>query len=322
MKMTKHVIPLTLISCLASCLMGQDEARSELETRVFPISHTVFSQVWKLEADEPFTGGRGMNPKEALKRHGISFPTGSTALYNPDSSQIVVRNTAGELEKIETLFDQIRILHAPRQLHIITEYIEVEAALYHNWMFENRITGDGTSLRKQTQKWLEDKKANLIETISVTARSGQRAKVDSVSEVIYPTEPGTPDIPNEVQLEGDDTQAPVVRSIPSAFETRHAGSTLEVDPVLGSDNTTIDLNLAPEIVRENGFTDWPPGEPDPMLSVSLPKFYTMKIITQVTTAHGRYAFLGTANPAESTLPKGKKSIVLLFVRSDVATILP
>ncbi len=207
-----------------------------------------------------------------------------------------------------------------RQIYIIVEFIEVEGSLYHDWMFENRITGDGSRLRKAAQEWLKSKEASLIETSIVTARSGQRAKTESVRQRIYPTEPGVPEVPNEIDLEGSRTEAPTAPHVPSAFETRNVGTTLEVDPVLGIDDFTIDLNLAPEIVRENGMLDWPPDNEMPFFTVSLPRFYTMKTTTQVTVQHGRSALLGTCRPLEAAERKRKKPIVLIFARADVGII--
>lgn len=161
------------------------------------------------------------------------------------------------------------------------------------------------------------RKGTLIDIVGTTARSGQRAKTESISETIYPTEPGVPEIPNEVVLEGADSKAPIARGVPSAFETRNVGITLEVDPVLGSDNWILDLNMAPEIVELTGYDHWPPENELPMFTVSMPRFYSMKITTQVTMVRGRYTFVGTTRPHKPAVEGRKKPIVLNFVRADV-----
>ncbi len=205
-----------------------------------------------------------------------------------------------------------------KQVNIIVEYIEVEGSLYHDWMFSNRLNGDGTALRKQAQEWVRSDVATIIETVLVPARSGQRAKAESIREKLYPTEPGVPEIPSSVDLDGESGSKLLVRNVPSAFETRNVGTTVEVDPVLGADDITIDLNLSPEIVRQNGVLDWPPENPLPDFTVSLPRFYAMKTTTQVTLRHSRYAFLGSHRPLRPAVKDRKKPIVLLFVRADVA----
>ena len=155
--------------------------------------------------------------------------------------------------------------------------------------------------------------------ILVAARSGQRAKVESVDEYVYPTEYNPPKIPNDVTLK-DGAEAPIAATSPTAFETRNLGTTLEVDPVLGADNHTVDLSLAPENVKLKGVEQWHKKTTDPRFLTHFPTFYTMKISTQVTSQDGRYAFLGTTRPLKATNPKRKDPLVLQFVRSDVAAL--
>jgi general secretion pathway protein D len=45
-------------------------------------------------------------------------------------------------------------------------------------------------------------------------------------------------------------------STPSNFETRNTGVTLEVEPVVGPDGVTIDLNLVPQVVEFEGFINY------------------------------------------------------------------
>jgi len=98
-------------------------------------------------------------------------------------------------------------------------------------------------------------------------KSGQRAKVEIVREFIYPTEFDPPEIPEQVEgsvsinldtleIESNSTIAPITPATPTAFETRNLGVTLEVEPVIGEDNRTIDLNLVPEFVEFLGFIDY------------------------------------------------------------------
>src|SRR5438552_7007047 len=43
---------------------------------------------------------------------------------------------------------------------------------------------------------------------------------------------------------------------PQTFETRNTGVTLEVEPVVGPDGQTIDLNLVPQVVEFEGFINY------------------------------------------------------------------
>ena len=196
--------------------------------------------------------------------------------------------------------------HGEFQIHIFHEWIEVDHSFFSNWLFENPLTTDGNPLRNQAQKWIKENKATVIESVLVSGRSGQRAKVESVDEYIYPTEYDPPEIPNEVTLQNG-AKAPVTAATPTAFETRNLGHTLEVDPVLGADDYTVDINLAPEIVELEGIEKWHHQQEDIRFQVQMPTMYTQKITTIVTCQDGRYAFLGTTRPLKPADPKITKN---------------
>src|SRR5881296_1195188 len=48
----------------------------------------------------------------------------------------------------------------------------------------------------------------------------------------------------------------VTPTTPQDWETRNTGVTLEVEPVVGGDATTIDLNLVPQVVEFEGFINY------------------------------------------------------------------
>jgi hypothetical protein len=101
------------------------------------------------------------------------------------------------------------------------------------------------------------------------------------------------------------------------IKCKKCGSTLEVDPVLGADGITIDLNLAPEIVQQKETINWSPHLNIPPDSFPMPVFHKLKFTTQVTILHRRYSFLGAAPSLKDADPDRKRPIVLVFVRGDI-----
>jgi len=192
----------------------------------------------------------------------------------------------------------------------------VEHLDFSDWLLDNKMSGDGTELRKVVQEWVRDKEGTILETSMISARSGQRAKTESGDEYIYPTEISPPNLPSTLTL-SDRAEMPIVGPHPSAFETRNLGVTLEVDPVLGADNTTIDLSLAPEIVKLSGHTEWFSEETQDELKIRMPIFHRMKVSTQVTLLDGRYVLAGSCRPMPEEKSKRDDAIVLLFIRADV-----
>jgi len=162
----------------------------------------------------------------------------------------------------------------------------------------------------------QKKGLDILSAPSVLARSGQRAQIEVIREFIYPTEYDPPEIPTSVGTGGgigggglgqaSTSSFPVTPATPAAFETRNTGVTLEVDPVLGPDDLTIDLNLSPEVVEFEGFINY--GSPINSAAIDqfgnattveltenrieMPVFSTRKVTTQVTIWDGQTVAIG------------------------------
>jgi general secretion pathway protein D len=93
----------------------------------------------------------------------------------------------------------------------------------------------------------QKKGIDLLSAPSVTTKSGQRAIMEVIREFRYPrtyTQPQVPQIASGNNNGGNNSVPVVVTpTTPQDWETRNTGVTLEVEPVVGGDGTTIDLNL-------------------------------------------------------------------------------
>ncbi len=263
--------------------------------------------------------GKSVTPDEKLASMGIiTGKDGVSAVFNESIGTLVLRGTKKHHEILTAALENFTS-NSEKQLHVIVEFIEVEHLDFSDWLLDNRMTGDATELRKEVQEWLHDKRGAILETSVITARSGQRAKTESGDEYIYPTEISPPSMPSTLTL-GEKAQLPDSGPYPSAFETRNLGITLEVDPVIGADETTIDLNLSPEIINANGHTDWFSEDTPEAMKVSMPIFHRMKITTQVTLLDGRYVLAGSCRPMPDEKSKRDDPMVLLFIRADIGNI--
>jgi general secretion pathway protein D len=173
----------------------------------------------------------------------------------------------------------------------------------------------------------QKKGVDLLSAPRVMTKSGQRAVIEIVREFRYPTQFQPPQIPQTVGAVrtessgivgdlipiGSTSTVPVTPTTPTAFETRNTGVTLEVEPVVGPDGVTIDLNLVPQVVEFEGFINY--GSPilspsstflDTVASVirttpqnvitpnviNQPIFSTRKITTSVSVWDGQTVVLG------------------------------
>jgi general secretion pathway protein D len=350
------------------------------------------------------TGGHQLvtreGAKEFLESQGVPFPPGASANFLPQSSRLIVRNTADNLELVDALVEQANVA-GPKQVEIESKFIEITQnnlkELGFDWLLgqfnipgSHRVfSGGGTSgtspatnpadfpfvdptgvpvgrfpltagnrsgnlaisanaidallfpsmgatsiapgifglsgvftdpqfqvvVRALNQK----KGVDILSAPRVTTKSGQRAVIEIVREFRYPTQFQPPQIPQTFR--GGDTFSqnpltgassgstgafPVTPTTPTAFETRNTGVTLEVEPVVGPDDFTIDLNLVPQVVEFEGFINY--GSPIQTVSTNLlgvaqttvltpnvinqPIFSTRKVTTSVSVWDGQTVVLG------------------------------
>ena len=173
----------------------------------------------------------------------------------------------------------------------------------------------------------QQKGVDLLSAPRVTTKSGQKATIEIIREFIYPTQFQPPQIPQNFR--GGDTVGtglvnalgqlvsgggggnsnsafPVTPTTPTNFEKRNTGVTLEVEPVIGPDNYTIDLNLQPQVVDFDGFVNY--GSPIQTTAtnalgitstvvitpnvINQPIFDTRKVSTSVSVFDGSTVVLG------------------------------
>ncbi len=163
--------------------------------------------------------------------------------------------------------------------------------------------------------------ATLEELQMIRTRSGQRAKVEAITEKIYPTEYEPPRghvKPDEASDPDKPEEAPgnaLPYPCPTAFETRNTGTTLEIEPVMSADAAIIDLTVAPEIVK---FLGDDPMTPD--RSQKQPKFQTQKLSVSLTLKPGQPALLGTQSPPHLSGVEGantEKTVWLSFLTAEI-----
>jgi general secretion pathway protein D len=168
----------------------------------------------------------------------------------------------------------------------------------------------------------QKKGVDLLSAPKITTKSGHRAVIEIVREFRYPgdfSEPKVPDISGRGTSNSTSTTIalPVVGpSTPKDWQTRNTGVTLEVEPVVGPDNFTIDLNLIPQVVEFEGFINYgspiktvnpallgflglPTALPGTTQAITLtdnvinqPIFSTRQVTTSVTIWDGQTVVLG------------------------------
>ncbi|HEY8900432.1 MAG TPA: Amuc_1098 family type IV pilus outer membrane protein [Chthoniobacterales bacterium] len=129
----------------------------------------------------------------------------------------------------------------------------------------------------------QQKGIDLMSAPRVTAKSGQRAVINLVREFKYPTQFDPPQIPQTVGT----GFTPVTPTTPSAFDTRNLGVELEVEPTVGPDGYTIELNLSPRVTEFDGFINY--GSP----IYTSAQTVTQGVVSSASTALGQFVGFGS-----------------------------
>lgn len=163
----------------------------------------------------------------------------------------------------------------------------------------------------------------LLAAPRVLTKSGQRAVIEIIREFRYAT-----------QFQPDATKPDGL--LPTAFETRNVGITLEVEPTVAPDGFSVDLELIPQVVELTGFVRARDGQPIPIpvdptkkgvdriLNTALPKdvvvqpiFSTRKITTSVTLFSGNTIVLGGLKQAEATNADEDPQVLFILITARI-----
>jgi len=98
----------------------------------------------------------------------------------------------------------------------------------------------------------QKKGIDLLSAPRVTTKSGQKAIIEVVREFIYPDTFTPPQIPTST----GSGFSPVTPTTPASFTHRNTGVTLDVQPTVGPDGSTIELDIEPQVVEFEGFINY------------------------------------------------------------------
>ena len=218
---------------------------------------------------------------------------------------------------------------APLQVQVTVEFIEVPQADATRLLYNEKLGKDGTKLRAALQTMVDSQKASVFETMMLAARSGQKATMESIREVIYPTEYQEPELPTNVPPTKEEQEAKAKAKtprssppLPTAFETRNTGNTMEIEPTIGEDGAIIDLRFVPEIVFDTGVRKWNvhKDELGNESAVEMPYFYSLRTNTSLTLADGMPQLLSVLTPkgADGTPDRSRK--LFAIVTTDIVKV--
>ena len=172
-----------------------------------------------------------------------------------------------------------------------------------------------SNAQQEVLKMVQNGQAELVDWPIVTTRSGNRAVSQNNQEIRYPidfeqpqvivnaatpdmaftpspTAPSEPEKPKAAARTAPKEKPTILAAIPSSFETRNAGVTLELEPVISPDGKQIDVQIAPSHVTLLGYEKTKVTAEDYSVTVDQPKFESLKTSTNLTLKSGEPHLFG------------------------------
>src|SRR5256714_60074 len=161
------------------------------------------------EGTQESTGGRQLvnreGAKEFLESQGVPFPPGESAHFLPQSSRLIVRNTADNLELVDAIVEQASVA-GPKQVEIESKFIEITQnnlkELGFDWLLgqfnigNHRVFGSGgtagtaPAVNSADYPFVPPGSSNPVGQFPVTAgnRNGDLAiSANAIDALLFPT---------------------------------------------------------------------------------------------------------------------------------------
>jgi hypothetical protein len=168
--------------------------------------------------------------KQVFEEAGIVFPEGASVSYGAATSQILVRNTSENLDKVEQFLAELDDRYRPINIAFTTHVLQGPGPLLRRLTTQAASKSDH---RAELDELLAAVKAGNVQhlnTARIEAKSGTRATTAQATEHQAITE-----------VSVNDKGEPFFTQ-----EMRRVGLLLELEPTVGADGVTVELNIAPE----------------------------------------------------------------------------
>lgn len=253
-----------------------------------------------------FPGGpHRLSAREVLEAYGVVFGPGAGVFYDA-SGQLFVRNTPDQMDLVEAVLESLA-RGSEKQINVLVEIYQVPALVALKLEQSGSAEADHTPEREGVIRMIERGEASFVTSATLIARSGQRAYTEDVFERIY------------TDYREKDPEKKEGKTEPY-FETRNIGTTLELDPVLGPDDKTIDLNFtlehhsAPPTYRTLSARF---AGSDHLYNIPAPEFHVKKITTQMTLLDGNIKMIGAWRPTGKPEFEANDLMQIAFLKADV-----
>ncbi len=299
-------------------------------------------------ADGPGRGGSKSEPRfttkatvlELLRAYGLPLPEGSSATYDIDHEIVLIRSTPEIIAQVLPWFRDGRKHAAPKTLGLTAHVVQADGAMLRKLLADSRKVTDHTAQWQAIEASLAQAAVTIPSSVWIETKSGQRSKSQSghdfmtvetsLDEFSVPSGPATAAKPADKK----DAPAPVPttinlfpqaeRTLNGSHKSQHVGTTLEIDPVIGEDGQTVDLQLALDYDYAPP-TQHPTPERDPgKFRIEDPgtDFHRANLNLGTTMLSGTWRMVGIWKPQGTPEFDGKDLLQAMFIRADILSAAP
>ncbi|MCB1276658.1 hypothetical protein [Prosthecobacter sp.] len=278
-------------------LISPSPHTDEQFTRAFRVDPLVMEDLMKPEA------GSTKSAKQVFEDAGISFPEGASVSYGPATSQIIVRNTSENLDKVAQYLENLDDRYRPLNTSFTAHVLQGPGPLLR------RLTAQAAAKsnhRAELDELLAAVKAGTVQhlnTARIETKSGTRATSTQANEHIALSE-----------ISVNDKGVPRFEQ-----EMREVGFRVELEPTVGADGVTIEVTLAPE------FHTAPPLEHREFvidtqgrrLEFPLTDYFIAKTTTCITMPDGTARLLSLYKPMGRPEFETEDILQAVFITCDI-----
>jgi len=251
--------------------------------------------------------------QQVLTALGIPFPAGTSAEYESRSHKLRVVQTPESMGLIRGLVEESLSHNRDRGSTAFRfEFYEVPALLALRIEQSASAHADNTPEWETLQSLLGENGIRLLNVALVQARSGERATYENGETYLYPV--GYEAEPAEGKDDGESASTLL-------FEERLVGTTIEIDPVVGADDHTIDLNFGLEF--DTAPPSWVATEAGPRktdhgdLPRHATRIHAKKLTTQLTLHDGAVRLLASWTPTGKPEFESGDTRYLVFFAANI-----
>ncbi|MCB1226951.1 MAG: hypothetical protein KDK99_14130, partial [Verrucomicrobiales bacterium] len=175
--------------------------------------------------------------KAFFETQGIAFPKGTLLVADPNMEVLTARTVASSHEVLAEIDANYRA-RLPKVLRFAVEVVEIPETDLPNLLKRAVELPDHATIRDELEERIAAGDVQWLVTSQLETTSGQRSSIHASLDAA--------DLESVEVAESGATGA--------VHDRRNEGFELEVDPVLGADGVTIDVNLAPKLIEPTGET--------------------------------------------------------------------